>query len=429
MNHKLGKEYSMNGFKKSLVYTLMVFATVFLVSACSSDDYLNAIPEGSTALISVDLPRMAESKNGIDASLLKALFHVSDASKCGIDVSSKVYLFESPDGNLGLAAKIKDADNLNDQLTELAKKGTCQKPKEKRGKYFTVLNKSWLVGFDDDALLVMGPATGSVAQAELMRQMGKYLDAEEGIKGTPLYDCLQEVDSPIAMVAQAQALPVQYAALFTLGAPQNADPSQVLIAASMTSEAGCLLIDGTTFSFDASIDKALKASASRFHPVKGLFLNQIPEEALFSLAMNVDGTDLLQMMKDSKAFRALLTGVSLSVDMDEFVKAVEGDFIMVLPEYSGAYSDMLWNAELKKPLESIDTNHELGKRRMTDGGTSLPKRIADLCKGKRMAMVVNLHGVQGEKREVVDVITSLLNPLFGEVNYIVCSTQATPVQP
>ena len=33
---------------------------------------------------------------------LKSLLHVEDASKCGIDISEKIFLFESADGNLSL---------------------------------------------------------------------------------------------------------------------------------------------------------------------------------------------------------------------------------------------------------------------------------------------------------------------------------------
>lgn len=77
-----------------------------LLSSCSGTDYLNAIPKKSTALISVDMQQMASGKSDEDkAGMLKSLLHVEDASKCGIDISEKIFLFESADGNLGLCAK------------------------------------------------------------------------------------------------------------------------------------------------------------------------------------------------------------------------------------------------------------------------------------------------------------------------------------
>lgn len=90
------------------------------------------------------------------------------------------------------------------------------------------------MGFSGQALLVMGPVVAD-AQAQLQQQMVKYLKAEEedGITVSPMYERLQTLSSPMAMVAQAQALPEKFVAPFTLGAPKDTDPSQVVIAADM----------------------------------------------------------------------------------------------------------------------------------------------------------------------------------------------------
>ena len=57
----------------------------------------------------------------------------------------------------------------------------------------------------------------------------------------------------MALVAQAQALPEKFVAPFTLGAPKNADASQIVIAAEMNVQKGMLRIKGETFSFNPSI--------------------------------------------------------------------------------------------------------------------------------------------------------------------------------
>lgn len=80
------------------------------------------IPKKSTALISVDMQQMASGKSDEDkAGMLKSLLHVEDASKCGIDISEKIFLFESADGNLGLCAKVSDEGDVEDWLASLAK--------------------------------------------------------------------------------------------------------------------------------------------------------------------------------------------------------------------------------------------------------------------------------------------------------------------
>ncbi len=56
---------------------------------------------------------MASDKNAEDkAGMLKSLLHVDDVDKCGIDISEKLYLFESADGNLGLCAKVSDEGDV-----------------------------------------------------------------------------------------------------------------------------------------------------------------------------------------------------------------------------------------------------------------------------------------------------------------------------
>ena len=59
--------------------------------------------------------------------------------------------------------------------------------------------------------------------------MVKYLkaDEDEGITASPMFERLETITSPMAMVAQAQALPEKFVAPFTLGTPKDTDPSQV----------------------------------------------------------------------------------------------------------------------------------------------------------------------------------------------------------
>lgn len=396
---------------------IFVISLVFV--SCSGNDYLNAIPKNSTALVSVDMSRIAGERKGVNESLMKAWFHVSDPSDCGIDMSAKVYLFEAPDGHLGMVAKVKDDDNIIDWLNTMAKQGRCQKVQNRRGYHFTILNKSWVVGFNEAAFLIMGPVV-SVEQAELMRKMMKYLEAEEGIMDSPLFAKLNEIDSSVAMVSQAQALPEQFIAPFTIGAPANTPPDKVLVAAGMKVEDGCLLIEGETFSFDEKIDSALKSVSHIYRPVTGVFLDQIPAEATYGLLMNVDGDQMLPLMKQSDAFRAMLTGMSVKIDIDGFMQRINGDLLMVVPSASNGQMQMQWAAQMKSGVPPLDADSEaeLARCRLTLPTRKLPEKIRNSMKQVHMCMFINLSGVEGEKKTVTDAFTSLLKPIFGEVKYI-----------
>lgn len=388
--------------------------------SCSDDSYLNVIPAESTALVSIDVADAASASKGVNANVLKSLFRVSDVADCGIDLSAKVYLFESVDGTLGIVARVKSEGKLNDWLNKLATKGLCKPTQERHDLHFTVMRQSWLVGYSDDALLIMGPVT-SMAQSELMRQMMRYLKADEGIVGTPLFERLETLSSPVAMVAQAQALPQQLIAPFTLGAPADADASQVFIAAEMHADKGCMVMDGETFSFDEKINAAIQQSQNIYRPLTEDYLRLIPVQSLFTMAMNADGKQLLPLMRQSREFRALLTGVGVKIDIDKFVEQVDGDLVLTIPAYDEENMQMQWAAKLRDDRSPLDAESEqqLEKTRLTTPEQALPDNVVAQMAGSHMSVLLHLSGISGEKQEIVNTFSALLKPLFGEVEYVV----------
>lgn len=442
---------------------------MILLSSCSGSDYVNAIPSGSTALISIDMQKMAEKGDMSDkAALLKSLLHVEDVSDCGIDVEKKVYLFESADGNLGLCAKVKDEGDLEDWLNQLAKgQKTCTPVTERKDFHFTVLKNTWLLGFSDEALLVMGPVVAD-AQAELQRQMIKYLkaDEEQGVKGTPMFDCLDSIASPMAMVAQAQALPEKFVAPFTLGAPKDADASQVVIAADMSVNKGMLRIKGTTLSFNKEIDAALKDAAKNYRPIKGKYVKSMPADAMAGIFMNVDGAKFLPMMQSNKGIQQLLLGLNAAIDMDNIIRSVNGDMAIVMPSFSDSDLKMTMAAQLAHSKWLADVDYwksscpkgskiaDWGKNAFyfSDGKTSFYFGVSDDKQfysgsdelmasysikpsnhpisqdiqkeivGQKLAMVINFSKAD-TGNDAVSAITDFLSPIFGNLNSIVYTLQ------
>ena len=120
----------------------------------------------------------SDSKMADKGNVIKSLLQVDDIKDCGIDFSKKFYMFESPEGDLGICAKVNDDDDLETTFKNLARKGKCTSVVKRRGFKFTVLKNSWVAGFSGKALLIMGPAVGP-AQMELQQKMSRYLDEDE----------------------------------------------------------------------------------------------------------------------------------------------------------------------------------------------------------------------------------------------------------
>ncbi len=452
---------------KKICFNLMMFfcfACWGLLISCSESDYMNAIPANSTAVISVDMQKLAEGNHDDKSGVFKSLLHVDDVSDCGLDVSEKLYLFESAEGNLGLCAKVMDDGKLEDWLNKLSKQNhVCQGVTEKKGFHFTILKESWLVGFSDKSLLVMGPVVAD-AQMELQRQMIKYLksDEEHGVKASPMFEYLDTISSPMAMVTQAQALPEKFVAPFVLGAPKDADASQVVIVAEMNVQHGMLKIQGKTFSLNPAVEKALKEAVQNYRPIKGRYVMSMPDDALAGIFMNVDGKNFLPMVRSNKGLQQLLLGINVAIDMDNIIKSVNGDLALVLPSFSDSNLKLTMAAQLEHSrwLADIDywkescpkgsTIADWGKNAYsyTDGKTSyffgvsddgqfysgsdkllasysikpsnhpISEAVRKEIVGQKMAMVINLTK-SGKDSNVVSAIASLGTPLFGNLNSIV----------
>lgn len=450
--------------KRNLLAILSVAITMFLTS-CSGDSYLNAIPGESNALISMDMGKLAnDNKLSDKENLLKTMFHVDDMKDCGLDLSEKLYLFESPDGNLGVCAKVDDSGDLEDWLTKLSKAGICKTVTEHRGFHFTVLKDTWVVGFSDDAFLVMGPVVGS-AQDEMISTISKYLkaDEDEGIKGRPIFDKLDSIPSAMAMVAQAKALPAQFVAPFTLGAPKGTDASQVLIAAEISVSDGCMDIKGETFSFNKGVDAAIKKASTVYRPIKGKYVATMPQNAFAGIFVNVEGTKFLPMMQTNKGIQAMLAGINSAIDMDNIIRSVNGDMTILMPTMTDKNTSIMMGAQLANSKWLADVDYwkqscpkggriiDSGKNAFyyTDGTTNyffgvtpdlqyfsgsnkvmaensikanakpISKKLQQKITGQKLVMVINAGGMGSNKG--LSAITSLMSPIFGKFNSIVYS--------
>lgn len=453
----------MNRMKKTRFF-IIASLMIVLMSACSDNDYLNAIPSKSTAVISIDMSRLnGQEQEQNQEHILKTMLHVDDVSKCGLDVKEKVYLFETIDGNLGLCAKVADEGDVSNWLSELSQQRICSTVTERKGFHFAVLKDSWLVGFSSKALLVMGPVVAE-AQAEMQRQMVRYLKADEdaGIKSSKLFAQLDSIASPMAMVAQAVALPEKFVAPFTLGAPKDADASQIVIAAGMDVEDGVLKIVGRTFSFNPSINQALVKSQQVFRPIQGDYVQSMPDDAMAGIFMNVAGSRFLPLVQSNQGLQTLLMGINASIDMDNILRSVDGDMSIVLPTLGADHMQMMMAARLShaKWLSDVDywkqscpkgstignwkSNafcYSSGKTCFYFGVTDdkqffsgndevsaessirpsshpISKRVQNMIRGEKMVMVINLEK-SGGGGSAMQAVTGLLSPLFGQLTAVV----------
>ena len=448
----------------------LTLATALLSVSCSKD-YRSSIPAGCQALMTIDLISLGKDMNIADESrqsALKDLLMIDDISTCGIDVTEKLYGFETADGEFGVVAKVGSKSNLKDWFSGLTDKKVCKSLGEKRGYDFYLIKDAFLASYNGSTLMIMGPVVGGETSRKQV-QMAKYLDAEdgEGIMQSKIFERINQLEGSVTLVARSSALPDKFVAPFTLGAPKGTDASEVLISAEMNINNGMLQVVGDVFSFNSSVDEALRQASASYRPIKGTHLDKIPATAQFAMAANVVGADYLKLLRTNEALRTMLLGINTAIDIDKMIASVDGDIIVAASEAQAERTAITlvatttkndWLDDVaywKKSCPAGTTINNVGaadSHQFTMSGSSVNaafgmsdtntmyissnpdiKSAADIAelqkqgmaaditsamKGKRMCAVINLDGVTRQKQEL-SVVTNMLKPLFGDVHTLI----------
>ena len=456
--------------KKNIINPLIFWGELLfcmlILSSCSSDDYLNVIPKNSTAVISVDLQELYNTSDDKQLDYLKDVLKLKDADASGLDFSTKAYVFETVDGNIGLVAKVDDEDNISNWIKKLEKAGYCKNLTTHKGFKFTSVKDTWILGFSSDALLVMGPIL-PIQQADMQRQMIKFLEQDDSksIKGSPMFQKLDSLESSVSMVAQAAALPEKFVAPFTIGAPKDADASQIMIAAEFVKgEDGCVNIKGETYSLNEHINNAIKKNKKTFRPIRGTYSASMPINASLGIFLNVDGKEFLKLLHSNNSIQALLAGMNTAIDMDNIIKSINGDMSIIIhsfneggniPQMSAQLSNNAflkdigyWRESCLAGCKIIDWNKNSyyytngtfnyyfgvsDDMQFYSGGSpkyalesisksqnAIPEYVQNKIRGKRLCLILNLETILGDGTDKASVMTSI-KPLLGNIRTVIFS--------
>lgn len=440
--------------KFSYTYSFIaIIFSVLLFTGCANESYQQAIPKESTALVSFDANQMSGINN---KTLLRTILKMKNLDESGIDFTQKIYLFTSPDGNLGICAKVDNADKISTMLQRMGSESASF-----RDAFFSTIRDSWMVGYNKQSLLIMGPIP-LTKQEEAKATIAKYLqqDEEESILASPIYQVLDSLDSPMTLVAQAQALPDKIIAPLMLGAPKDATTTDVLIAAKMKVEKGCWYVEGSPFSWNKRINQTIQESKKIYRPIQGKYIEAMPDTALFGMFVNVDGKQFLPILQNNKSLQVLLTGINQAIDLDNIIRSVNGDMSVVIPQYeqqnisismAAQLAHSKWLADVDYWKQSVPAGGKLtdwnkhafvytnGKTRFFFGVTDslqfysgatpqeasnsikasnhpFESSILHQIKGEKMVMIINVRDYRNER---LSMITDLLRPVFGNIHTLV----------
>ena len=328
---------------------LLVFA------GCSGgNDYKNALPEQSAAVVSMDLSRLATRagldagqgdaaagrfknmiKSGLEGSgeLVDRIF--SDVSESGLDLRDKVYLFAGEEmSTAGLLAKVMDCSKLEGLLEVLHKQQLCPSVRETDGCQWTVLGK-WLLAYSENAFLVLGDNRWS-DPSKLVRQASMWLRQEggQGFAAKPDFSQLQKANADVAAWTSLQLFPRQVLAPITMGLSAEMDLKEIKAITSVNFEEGKVVVDVNPLIADPIIRELMEKKMKTMDPIKGSYLDMFPSKTPVWITANLKGGDFYQFLRDIPAIRKFFDHSDLPVTLDygRIFDAIHGDVAVALAE-------------------------------------------------------------------------------------------------
>lgn len=454
--------------KKKYVISLSVaiVALIAVIVVCFLSrpvDLVKIIPANSLAVAQIDFKQMA-LKEG-ESNAIAKLLDIENIKESGLDFQSPAYIFESADGVFGLAIGIEDDDATEQWIEKLVSKGTCTEIAERNGIKFTTFANTALTGFNDNAMIIVGPVVAA-NEAEYQRKIAKYfkVDSDEDFTTKDIYKKLVSMDEGmVKLVAQTTALPERAVAPFALGAPSSSSPSDIYLAATINVVDGKYLsVEGESFAFNSEIDQSLKKATETYKKVNGNYLPTISTDDAFAISCNIAGSDYVKLLRSNPLFRTMLMGLNTTLDINKMLDGVDGDILIkgtidakgnVSPTLLADANNTDWisdvdywkrscpngttitNGSSPKTFKfaSSDYHVDFGMTNgdktlffMPSGGSqdilapannALPKEIVDKMKASKLCALVNIKAMLAAYGG--SMATKMAEPILGNINTIV----------
>ena len=332
--------------KYLLLYSAAAVAVVgglvsfFALRGIMSDAYVRTIPYDATAIARLDARSFlhdADLSLKDVIRLLRQNQEGDDDQKIGIDMQRPIYAFTSPSGNIGVTAAVSDDDDLEAFCTSSQREGHASEITKQRGYSWVVLEQQWLLAFDSKKALVMGPAVGA-GQDQLRVEMMRLLEQKSKDSGmeSSLYAALIRDDEPLAAVVAPEILPsVARKELQRLKVGSKAD---ALLRLTLETDDNELELEAEVLAEGEDVKAELKRLNDLLRPVKGTLTDYAHAENVAWLAVNVEGTTLLDALRSNNSVRMGLLALNFAFDLDRIIRAVDGDVALELTNVSSLLS-------------------------------------------------------------------------------------------
>lgn len=350
---------------KSLFLFFAVAVTLIAFTGCQSgDSYRKLIPADATLVCSSNLQTLSQDSKFGDSELSSKILDylddlddsdiqekieaiVKDPAESGIDLRKPVYFFMTSDYS-GLVMKVYKEKKVEEMLELLHDyDSSCSKVKDEDDYKYVNIEDGWVVGFNDDALIMLFSIDGEFSSNRLKREIAKLMSQDED-------DQYFAHDNPFDDAAEAAPLCVMVKGKIIDCLPLDSYDKRELdefnsiyksvcgikiedmnVFYTVTFEKNEAVLKAKVYCNDESDTKKLIGNLP-YKTLKGDYAGYTPDDddEPIVVAAGLDGSKIVDMMKALPQYDMLVENAkSNGIDVIDVIKSIDGDMMFTLTDY------------------------------------------------------------------------------------------------
>ena len=332
--------------KRISVISLVALMVLSLCS-CSNTDYQKVIPASSPLVVKVDVRSLAEKsefnkseamqtmENALaamvsdkDMNQVKEL--MKDPMGMGFDLSVPVYAFMADMETFGLTIKVDDEEAVKEFLLLLNRQSMSSKPVEKDGLMCGTLLDDFTYAYDGQRFLLLGSSKGTSKAGGLVHQLMNQ-DEKQSFVSAEGYERLEDGNEDVVVYMDFAGLPDEIMTDFVEMLPKSLRYKELEAVAGLMFEKGEAQLSAKVFGKTQEAKNIIKETNDNLDEIDGEYLDKVSDEALLWFGAGVKGKWLLGKIKESKMLNELLFALEQAVDVEQMLRAIDGDVSLEIP--------------------------------------------------------------------------------------------------
>ena len=360
----------------------MVLICLLFFCSCSKREYLNVIPQNPAFVVSVDFKTISEKGEISESPYLPQLTsllggmsdkfsdYVENPGKMGIDFRQPAYLFG--DGSyIGLTMAVYDDDDLADFFTVLHQQNACGPLTEKDGIHYTkIQGVKGIVVFDKHTLLYINSSAEYACQLLAQQE-------ENSFTATDAYDRMTNLEGEILMYGNAASVPSTAVSDMKSLLPEGVRYTDVDAYSSTRFADGSIIVSTQLRGKTKEAQRLIEDGSETLEKIKGDYIQSAPEDFLLWACVGVEKGGLLNILKNSKAGHQLLLVLERAIDIEQILRQVEGDAVIMMPRSYKAYGYEQFMFISKVADTDFMKDVDYWQKSMADFDMSMSRTIGD----------------------------------------------------